>query len=271
MIGNRTRIVLLTTFFTFAFSMLFLALFENYVQAETVESSDIRIVSVIDVADVSRVFDHEIIPSFGLVHESALEFDFEKDDSFQKFLHDEHPFDDLTYTPTDLLPINSNFTANNAKAFKLREEAGIQFADMAWHFRNTFSGDRLWIASAYRSSWLQWYMIAHWCTLSRCAKVGTSEHQAGLAVDLKVITKWWRWYSLDIAYPNKYYDRLKNNAHRFWFHNTYQKGIEVDGKMAEWWHRRYLWVELATILHEQDQTFAEYYNWIQNAEFRVQN
>jgi hypothetical protein len=80
------------------------------------------------------------------------DFDFDSDDSFQKFLHDEHPFTNISYVPTDLLPINSNFTANNAKAFKLREEAGIQFADMARHFRNTFSGDRLYIASAYRSS-----------------------------------------------------------------------------------------------------------------------
>ena len=86
-----------------------------------------------------------------MAHESALNFDFESDSSYQKFLQDEHPFDELSYIPNDLLPINSNFTANNSKAFKLREEAGIQFADMAWHFWNAFSGDRLYISSAYRS------------------------------------------------------------------------------------------------------------------------
>ncbi len=259
MIGSRTRIVLLTSFFTFAFAMLFLALAENYVHAEADPAKPIRIVAVTNTSDIQPVLDHEIVPSFGLVHESALEFDFDSDDSFQKFLHDDHPFDDSTYTPTDLLPINSNFTANNAKAFKLREEAGIQFADMARHFRNAFSGDKLWVASAYRSSGLQWYLIKQWCTLLRCAKLWTSEHQAWLAVDLKVIARWGRGYSLDVAYPNKYYDRLKNNAHTFWFHNTYQKGVEIDGKMVEWRHRRYVGKELATILAENNQTFAEYY------------
>ena len=89
------------------------------------------------------------------MHESAPEFDFEQDTSLQKFLHDEHPFDDPTYAPTDLLPIDSSFTANNSKAFKLREEAGVHFADMARHFWNAFSGDKLRVASAYRSSGLQ--------------------------------------------------------------------------------------------------------------------
>ncbi len=155
MLGSRVRIALLTSFFTFAFAMLFLALFENYANAETVESASARGVPVVATSDIKPIVEHEIVPSFGLVHESALEFDFEQDDSFQKFLHDEHPFNDSSYAPTDLLPINSNFTANNSKAFKLREEAGVQFADMARHFWNAFSGDKLWVTSAYRSSGLQ--------------------------------------------------------------------------------------------------------------------
>lgn len=238
--------------------MLFLALVENYAHAEIAPVKPIRIVTVVNAADIQPAIEHEIIPSFWQEHK-APSFDFESDDSFQKFLHDNHPFNDSSYIPADLLPINSNFTANNAKAFKLREEAWIQFADMARHFRNTFSGDRLYIASAYRSSWLQWYLLKQWCALLRCAKVGTSEHQAWLAVDIKVITKWGKWYSLDAAYPNKYYDRFKTHAADFWFHNTYQKWVEVDGKMVEGRHRRYVWKELATILMENNQTFAEYY------------
>ena len=57
----------------------------------------------------------------------------------------------------------------------------------------------------------------------KCAAIGTSEHQAGLAVDIKVIAKSGKAYSLDAAYPNKYSDRLKANAATFGFHNTYQK------------------------------------------------
>jgi len=260
-VGSRTRIVLLTSFFTFAFAMLLLALVQNYAHAGTTSLQPVRIAAVVNTADIQSAVEYEIVPSFWLEYRTP-DFDFDADDSYQKYLNTDHPFTDSSYIPTDLLPIDSNFTANNSKAFKLREEAGVQFADIARHFRNAFSGDRLYVSSAYRSMWLQDYLIKQWCALLRCAKSGTSEHQAWLAVDLKVITKWGKWYSLDVAYPNKYSDRLKANAADFWFHNTYQKWVEVDGKMAEWRHRRYVWTRLAKILAENNQTFAEYYTAI---------
>lgn len=253
--------------------MLFFALVQNYAQAgstslltlsQSKPKAPIRIVAVMDTEEIPITLDHEIVPSFWVEQHKAPGFDFDTDTSFQKYLNSDHPFDNSTYTPTDLLPIDSNFTANNSKAFKLRQEAGIQFADMAWHFRNAFSGDRLYIASAYRSSGLQWYLIKQWCALIKCAQIWTSEHQAWLAVDLKVITKWGKWYSLDAAYPNKYSNRLKANAAEYGFHNTYQKWVEIDGKIVEWWHRRYLWTELAKLLADNNQTFAEYYNTINN-------
>jgi LAS superfamily LD-carboxypeptidase LdcB len=87
---------------------------------------------------------------------------------------------------------------------------------MAWHFWNAFSWDRLLIVSAYRSKGFQDYLIKQWCSLIRCAAIGTSEHQAGLALDLGVVSKWGKSYSLDAAHPNKYYDRLKNYAAEYW-------------------------------------------------------
>jgi len=253
----------LTSFFTFAFALLFLALVQNYAHAGTTTLPPVRIVAVTKTSDAISAAAYEIIPDFGTEHKAAG-FDFDTDDSFQKYLNTDHPFNDSFYLPSDLLPIDSNFTANNSKVFKLRQEAGIQFADMAWHFRNAFSGDKLYISSAWRSRGLQDYLIKQWCSLLKCAQIGTSEHQAWLAVDLKVIAKWWRWYSLDAAYPNKYSDWLKANAAEFGFHNTYQKGVEVDGKIVEWRHRRYVWAEFAKILSDNNQTFAEYYNTVNN-------
>lgn len=234
---------------------------QNYVHAlpPTLWSS-LHVVTL-STSDIQSIMDSEIVPTFGLDNHS-VGFDFDSDDSFQKYLHTDHPFNDISYVPTDLVPIHSNFTANASRSFKLREEAAIQFADMAWHFRNAFSGDRLYISSAYRSRWLQDYLIKQWCALIKCAQVGTSEHQAWLAVDIKVIAKWGRWYSLDADYPNKYLDWLRDNAATFWFHNTYQKGVAIDGKIVEWRHRRYLWTELAKILSDNKQTLSEYYNWI---------
>lgn len=70
--------------------------------------------------------------------EKTITYDINSDTSLQKYLSANTPFVDTNYIPADLLPINSNFTANTSKAFKLREEAGIQFADMVWHFWNEF-------------------------------------------------------------------------------------------------------------------------------------
>lgn len=64
MIGQRTKIVLLTSFFTFAFAMLLLALVQNYAHAETLSMKPVRIVAVVNTADIQPVIDHEIVPDF---------------------------------------------------------------------------------------------------------------------------------------------------------------------------------------------------------------
>lgn len=64
MIGSRTRIVLLTSFFTFTFAMLFLALMENYVHAGTSSLPPVRIVALVNTADIQSPVEHEIVPSF---------------------------------------------------------------------------------------------------------------------------------------------------------------------------------------------------------------
>jgi hypothetical protein len=44
--------------------MLFLALFENYAHAETTPAKPIRIVTVVNTADIQPAIEHEIVPSF---------------------------------------------------------------------------------------------------------------------------------------------------------------------------------------------------------------
>jgi len=260
MLWSRVHMVLLTSFFTFTFALMFLALAQNYAHAGAL--STISVHNAVGVR--TTTVQSEIFPIFWLSHNDFPGFDFDSDDSYQKYLNTDHPFDDNSYIPIDLVSIDSNFTANNSKAFKLRQEAAIRFADMARHFRNAFSWDKLSIVSAYRSKGFQDYLIKQWCALVKCAPTGTSEHQAGLALDLSVVSKWGKSYSLDTAHPNKYTDRLKNYAADYWFHNTYQKWVAVDGKIVEWRHWRYLWTQLAELLSENNQTFAEYYNSMNN-------
>lgn len=195
--------------------------------------------------------------AFRWIDEVVMEkvYDTISDDSYQKFLDKEHPFFNINYIPGDLKAIESDFTANNSRLFQLREDAWIAFADMAWHFQNDFQGKRrLSINTAYRSYEVQRYLMWSYCVGKQwqCAIPWTSEHQAWLALDL-----WVNNHTLD----NASYVWLQENAYKWWFHNTYQKWIEVDWQIAEPWHWRYVWVELAKELYEKKQSLAErYYN-----------
>lgn len=194
---------------------------------------------------------------FPVTQAPICSYDVTSDSSFQKYLSDTAPFANKKYVPSDLLPINSSFTANDPSKFKLREEAGVQFADLAWHFWKEFDGDKLVVVSAYRSSDFQKYLFRN-CRKNACAQAGTSEHQAGLALDLSVRTKPWSTIALD--QDNKYHDWLLAHAHEFGFHNTYQRWVSIDGKIIEPRHRRYMWIDLASLLHNNQQTFAERMN-----------
>lgn len=169
------------------------------------------------------------------------------DHSFEKFLDNKHPFSNKKYKPIDLQTINSDFTFNDARKFQLRKKASEQFADMAWHFWNENRGKRFSINSAYRSYAFQEF-LRKGCSANHCAEAGTSEHQAGLALDLGV-----NWRTLD----QKSLTWLKENAHKRGFHQTYQKGENIDGKKIEPWHWRYVGNKLAAELFEKKMSFAE--------------
>ena len=184
--------------------------------------------------------------------ETAKNMDYYSDTSFQKFLDDNHWLSQ-NYNAPDIVKINSDFTFNKSSNFMLRKKVAEMFEWMARAFSNAFDFKaKLTINSARRSQAYQRQLLSS-CSTWRCAKPGTSEHEAGLALDLGV-----NWVNIK-AWSGKYYQWLVDNAHKYGFHNTYQKWMEIDGKIVEPWHRRYVGVELATILHDNGQTFAEYF------------
>ena len=189
--------------------------------------------------------------------EKIKNMDFFSDDSFQKFLDDNHPLS-ANYEAADIVKINSDFTSNKSSNFKLRKKAAEMFEGMARAFSNAFGFKaKLTINSARRSQKFQRQLASN-CSVWRCAKPGTSEHEAGLALDL-----WVNGWNIK-AWSGKYYQWLVDNAHKYGFHNSYQKWMEIDGKIVEPWHWRYVWKELATILHDNWQSFTEYfYNGIE--------
>ena len=187
-----------------------------------------------------------------ITNEIIKNMDYYSDDSFQKFLDDSHWLSQ-NYHSVDIVKINSDFTTNKSSNFMLRKEAAKNFEDMARAFSNAFNfKSKLTINSAWRSQAYQYQLLSN-CSAWRCAKPWTSEHEAWLALDL-----WVNWWNIK-AWSGKYYQWLIDNAHKYWFHNTYQKWIEIDGKIIEPRHWRYVWVDLATLLHDNNQTFAEYF------------
>jgi LAS superfamily LD-carboxypeptidase LdcB len=185
-------------------------------------------------------------------------YDTQEDVSYQKYLCNGNVLANPQYKPSDLVQINSAFTANNSKKFYLREIAAQQFADLARNFRNENKGAKVFITSAYRSAKYQETLLKNWCSRAKCAKAGASEHQLWLAIDLAVLTPSGKYIALKKGNP--YYERLYTRGADRWFHNTYQKWVEVDGQIEEWRHRRFVGTELAQTLRDTNQTFAERYN-----------
>lgn len=176
------------------------------------------------------------------------------DDDIKKFVGVNKPFHNVSYEPSDLVSLQWRSHISAQTRHTLRQEAAENLEKMANAFYEKFWKDIV-IASAYRSYSYQKNSISESCKKSgRCAREWESEHQLWLAVDLWEATNEQKFLSK----YQKYYDRLHNNAHLYWFHQSYQNWREFDGYYIEPRHRRYLWTWLATKLHERNITFTQY-------------
>ena len=186
--------------------------------------------------------------------------DLETDSSFTKFVSSDISFSNKAYIPEDLEKITWEYVYD-AKWWRqlLRKEASVALEKMSLDFYRAFE-KQIVVVSAYRSYTYQKGIKDRGCPDNLCAKAGYSEHQSWLAIDLweTSTNKQFLWQ----AKLKKYFDWLNQNAYKYGFHNTYQKGLEIDTYEIEPWHWRYMWVELALYLKEKNLTFAEYYNKI---------
>ncbi len=87
------------------------------------------------------------------------------------------------------------------------------------------------------------------------ARPGFSEHQTGLAVDVDNIKSGFNDFE-----STKEYKWMLENAHKYGFILRYPKDKEyITGYIYEPWHYRYVGVEIATFIHQNNLTFEEYY------------
>lgn len=86
------------------------------------------------------------------------------------------------------------------------------------------------------------------------ARPGCSEHQTGLAIDLKNPAT-----PSTIRLTEANYDWLKNNAYRFGFIIRFPKDKEfITGYQEENWHIRYVGKDIAKFIYENNLTLEEY-------------
>lgn len=86
------------------------------------------------------------------------------------------------------------------------------------------------------------------------ARPGHSEHQTGLAIDIKSASHWYNLTDND-------YEWMKNNSYQFGFIIRYPKDNSfITGYKEEPWHIRYIGIEHATKVHELGITYDEYYD-----------
>ncbi|MCI7241596.1 MAG: M15 family metallopeptidase, partial [Bacilli bacterium] len=86
------------------------------------------------------------------------------------------------------------------------------------------------------------------------AKAGYSEHQTGLSMDL--MNKNYDYISAE----DEEYEWLINNSYKYGFILRFPKDMDnITGYTYEPWHFRYINVEIATYLKENNLTYEEYY------------
>jgi D-alanyl-D-alanine carboxypeptidase len=92
------------------------------------------------------------------------------------------------------------------------------------------------------------------------ARTGYSEHQTGMAIDVTT-------YNASSSTFEEFdvFKWLQNNAYKYGFILRYPKDKEhITGYSYESWHYRYVGIEVATYIHENNITFDEYYAYFLN-------
>ena len=166
------------------------------------------------------------------------------------------------YIPKDLQELDLKYSCKDKY---LRKDAKIYFEIMAKDAKK--EGLTILAVSAYRSYDYQEKLysnyvnsLGHFRADIASARAGHSEHQTGLSVD--------------IANKSLDYDNFENTKEFYWMiDNSYKYGFilrypkakyDITGFMYEPWHYRFVGIDTAKYLHDNNLTLEEYKNKIKN-------
>lgn len=183
-------------------------------------------------------------------------YDLSSDTSLLKYLWPSVALDNPRYSPSDLVALQaSDYLKLDNTSMKLRAEAALELEKLAQDLYNQ-TWFPLTIVSAYRSFSQQAMINKVYGADTLRALAWHSEHQLGLAVDILWLT------NSSIQNDGQFrtvYLWMVANAYRYWFTQSYQKWVTIDGYEREDWHWRYVGSDLAKQLLNAWITFTEYY------------
>jgi len=161
------------------------------------------------------------------------------------------------FVPSNLVEVPAKYHKNDGRTYLLNETALNAFYEMAEAAKT--DGIELRIFSAYRSFSFQELVYQNYVETDGIkaadrysSRPGHSEHQAGLAVDLNLISQ---------SFENQpEFFWLRDNSYKFGYILRYTKGHEHEtGYTFEPWHYRFVGKDIALKIFEEDITFDLYY------------
>ena len=164
---------------------------------------------------------------------------------------------DQNYIPENLEEIDSKYSVPGKKLVNVARISFEFLAKKAYE-----EGYHIRAVSTYRSYSYQTNLYNNYVSQDGVeeadkysARAGFSEHQTGLAVDVDN-----RETDFNNFESTKEFNWMLENAHKYGFILRYPKGKEfITGYIYEPWHFRYVGVEVATYIYQNDLTYEEYY------------
>jgi len=165
------------------------------------------------------------------------------------------------YKPTNMKTISLNYSYGLEGENQLIDYAYEKFIDL-WNAAKD-EGYHLMVTSSYRDYESQKEIYDYRKNTQgerkadeTAARPGHSEHQTGLVIDMTS-----KEAPIDEDFKESdAYKWLRNHAHEYGFIERYPEGkTYLTGYSPESWHWRYVGIEAAKIVHDENITYDEYY------------
>lgn len=160
------------------------------------------------------------------------------------------------FEPDDLVEVGKKYAASDG--IMANREAYVAFVKMANAAES--EGYGIYVNSAYRSYKEQEELCEYYKGVygekyvkKYIASPGHSEHQTGLGFDLASTSN-------NVFLNSKEYVWMQDNAYKYGFILRFpSKYVDITGFNYEPWHYRYVGVDIATYIHENNMPYEKYF------------